>query len=184
MGYSLLYDNFIKPNFNNDDPFLIFRDGSSVSYKVFFSLSKKISQFLVVNHISKGDRVLFQLEKSIYGLAVYTACIMNGSIYVPLNDQYTLEETKYFINDSEPKFIFCSSDRAKEIEKLDLDNGILVHEMDPIDGFLKFNIDEYKELEDIQTVNPDEIISFLYTQYFNQFHHFIVYTMIFFNCFL
>jgi malonyl-CoA/methylmalonyl-CoA synthetase len=88
---------------------------------------------------------------------------MNGSIYVPLNDQYTLEETKYFINDSEPKFIFCSSDRAKEIEKLDLDNGILVHEMDPIDGFLKFNIDEYKELEDIQTVNPDEIISFLYT---------------------
>ena len=117
MGH-LLYDNFIKPHIDNEDPFLIFRDGSSISYQDFFSLSKKISKFLIINQISKGDRILFQLEKSIYGLAVYTACIMTGAIYVPLNDQYTLEETKYFINDSEPKFIFCSSNRAKEIQKL------------------------------------------------------------------
>ena len=116
MGH-LLYDNFIKPHIDNEDPFLIFRDGSSISYRDFFSLSKKISQFLIINQISKGDRVLFQLNKSIYGLVVYTACIMTGAIYVPLNDQYTLEETKYFINDSEPKFIFCSSNRAKEIQK-------------------------------------------------------------------
>ena len=118
MGHSLLYDNFIKPHINNEDPFLIFRDGSSISYQDFFSLSKKISQFFVENHITKGDRVLFQLEKSIYGLAIYSACIMTGAIYVPLNDQYTLEETKYFINDSEPKFIFCNSNRGKEIQKL------------------------------------------------------------------
>ena len=70
MGHSLLYDNFIKPHINNEDPFLIFRDGSSTSYQDFFSLSKKISQFFVENHITKGDRVLFQLEKSIYGLAI------------------------------------------------------------------------------------------------------------------
>ena len=85
---------------------------------------------------------------------------MTGAIYVPLNDQYTLEETKYFINDSEPKFIFCSTNRAKEIQKLNLKEDTSIYEMDPINGFLKFNIDEYKELEDIQTVNPDEIILF------------------------
>jgi malonyl-CoA/methylmalonyl-CoA synthetase len=163
MGRSLLFDNFIKPHIQNKDPFLIFRDGSSVSYQDFFSLSKKIAQLLKVNQISKGDRVLFQLEKSIYGIAVYTACIMTGAIFVPLNDQYTLEETKYFINDSKPKFIFCNNNRAKEIHKLNLKEDTSVYEIDPIDGFLKFNIDEYKEVEDIQTVNPDEIISFLYT---------------------
>ena len=163
MGHSLLFNNFIKPHIDNEDPFLIFRDGSSISYKDFFSLSKKISQFLIDNHISKGDRVLFQLEKSIYGLAVYTACIMTGAIYVPLNHQYTLEETKYFINDSEPKFIFCSIDRAKEIQKLNLKENLSINEIDPIDGFLKFNINEYNELENIQAVHPDEIISFLYT---------------------
>ena len=163
MGRSLLFDNFIKPHIQNKDPFLIFRDGSSVSYQDFFSLSKKIAQLLRVNQISKGDRVLFQLEKSTYGIAVYTACIMTGAIFVPLNDQYTLEETKYFINDSKPKFIFCNNNRAKEIHKLNLKEDTSVYEIDPIDGFLKFNIDEYKEVEDIQTVNPDEIISFLYT---------------------
>ena len=163
MGRSLLFDNFIKPHIQNKDPFLIFRDGSSVSYQDFFSLSKKITQLLKVNQISKGDRVLFQLEKSTYGIAVYTACIMTGAIFVPLNDQYTLEEIKYFINDSKPKFIFCNKNRAKEIHKLNLKEGTSVYEIDPIDGFLKFNIDEYKEVEDIQTVNPDEIISFLYT---------------------
>jgi len=163
MGHSLLYNNFIKPHIDNEDPFLIFRDGSSISYKDFFSISKKISRFFVENHINKGDRILFQLEKSIYGLAIYTACIMTGAIYVPLNDQYTLEETKYFILDAEPKFIFCSSNRAKEIQKLNLKEDTSIYEIDPINGFLKFNIDEYKELENIQTVNPDEIISFLYT---------------------
>ena len=163
MGHSLLFDNLIKPHILNKDPFLIFRDGSSVSYQEFFSLSKKISQFFLENHISQGDRVLFQLEKSIYGLAIYAACIMTGTIYVPLNDQYTLEETKYFINDSDPKFIFCNSNRAKEIKKLNLKKDTSIYEIDPINGFLKFNIDEFKELEDIQTVNSDEIISFLYT---------------------
>ena len=143
MGNSLLYDNFIKPHINNEDPFLIFRDGSSTSYKDFFSLSKKISQFFVENHITKGDRVLFQLEKSIYGLAIYSACIMTGAIYVPLNDQYTLEETKYFINDSEPKFIFCNTNRAKEIQKLNLKENTSIYEIDPINGFLKFNIDDF-----------------------------------------
>ena len=163
MGHSLLFDNLIKPHIQNKDPFLIFRNGSSVSYQDFFSLSKKIEQFLNENQIAKGDRVLFQLEKSIYGIAIYTACIMTGAIYVPLNDQYTLEETKYFINDSKPKFIFCNIHRAKEIQKLNLMEDTFIYEIDPINGFLKFNVDEFKELEDIQTVSPDEIISFVYT---------------------
>ena len=155
MGNNLLYNNFIKPHINNKDPFLIYRDGSSTSYQEFISLSKKISQYLVSSKVAKGDRILFQLEKSIYGLAIYAACIMTGAIYVPLNDQYTLEETKYFINDSKPKFFFCSSDRAQEIQSLDLKEDISIIEIDPFNGFLKFNLDDYNVLEDIQTVIPD-----------------------------
>ena len=163
MGNNLLYNNFIKTHINNKDPFLIYRGGSSTSYQEFISLSKKISQYLVSSQVAKGDRILFQLEKSIYGLAIYAACIMTGAIYVPLNDQYTLEETKYFIIDSKPKFFFCSSDRAQEIQSLDLKEDISIIEIDPFNGFLKFNLDDYNVLENIQTVNPDEIISFLYT---------------------
>ena len=65
MGNNLLYNNFIKPHINNKDPFLIYRDGSSTSYQEFISLSKKISQYLVSSQVAKGDRILFQLEKSI-----------------------------------------------------------------------------------------------------------------------
>lgn len=163
MGNNLLYNNFIKPHINNKDPFLIYRDGSSTSYQEFISLSKKISQYLVSSQVAKGDRILFQLEKSIYGLAVYVACIMTGAIYVPLNDQYTLEETKYFINDSKPKFVFCSSGRKNEIEKLNIVSQDSLVEIDPKIGFLKFNIEEYEELTFIQAVDINDIIAFLYT---------------------
>ena len=163
MGNNLLYNNFIKPHINNKDPFLIYRDGSFTTYKEFISLSKKISQYLVSSQVAKGDRILFQLEKSIYGLAVYVACIMTGAIYVPLNDQYTLEETKYFINDSKPKFVFCSSGRKNEIEKLNIVSQDSLVEIDPKIGFLKFNIEEYEELTFIQAVDINDIIAFLYT---------------------
>ena len=163
MGNNLLYNNLIKPHINNKDPFLIYRDGSSTSYQEFISLSKKISQYLVSSQVAKGDRILFQLEKSIYGLAVYAACIMTGAIYVPLNDQYTLEETKYFINDSKPKFVFCSSGRKNEIEKLNIVSQDSLVEIDPKIGFLKFNIEEYEELTFIQAVDINDIIAFLYT---------------------
>ena len=163
MGNNLLYNNLIKPHINNKDPFLIYRDGSSTSYQEFISLSKKISQYLVSSQVAKGDRILFQLEKSIYGLAVYVACIMTGAIYVPLNDQYTLEETKYFINDSKPKFVFCSSGRKNEIEKLNIVSQDSLVEIDPKIGFLKFNIEEYEELTFIQAVDINDIIAFLYT---------------------
>ena len=163
MGNNLLYNNFIKPHINNKDPFLIYRDGSSTSYQEFISLSKKISQYLVSSQVAKGDRILFQLEKSIYGLAVYVACIMTGAIYVPLNDQYTLEETKYFINDSKPKFVFCSLGRKNEIEKLNIVIQDSLVEIDPKIGFLKFNIEEYEELTFIQAVDINDIIAFLYT---------------------
>src|SRR6056300_2100588 len=145
MGHSLLFDNLIKPHLNNQAPFLIYKDGSLLSYQEFFSLSKKVSQFLLSQGISKGDRVLFQLEKSIYGLAVYAACIMTGAIYVPLNDQYTIEETKYFIQDSKPKIIFCNTKRKKQIEDLDIEEKLTIIETDPKEGFKGFNLDDYNQ---------------------------------------
>jgi malonyl-CoA/methylmalonyl-CoA synthetase len=163
MGHSLLFDNLIKPHLHNQDPFLIYKDGSLLSYQDFFSLSKKVSQFLLSQGVSKGDRVLFQLEKSVYGLAVYAACIMTGAIYVPINDQYTLEETKYFISDSQPKIVFCSANRKSEIDHLNIIDPNCVIETDPIKGLMQFQLQEYNEIEQIQRVNDDEIIAFLYT---------------------
>ena len=163
MGNNLLYDKFIKPQINNKDPFLIYKDGSSISYQDFFSLSKKISQYLLVQEVNKGDRILIQLEKSIYGLALYAACIMTGTIYVPLNNQYTIEETKYFINDSKPKFIFCSSKRKKEIQSLNIIQPSSVVEIESINGPTNFNLRDYEEIKSIQSVTSNEIIALLYT---------------------
>src|SRR6056300_225584 len=163
MGHSLLFDNLIKPHLHNQDPFLIYKDGSLLSYQDFFSLSKKVSQFLLSQGVAKGDRVLVQLEKSVYGLAVYAACIMTGAIYVPINDQYTLEETKYFISDSRPKIVLCSANRKSEIDHLNIINPSGVIEIDPIKGLMQFNLQEYNEIEQIQRINDDEIIAFLYT---------------------
>lgn len=57
--------------------------------------------------VRKGDRVVAQLDKSPYALALYVAVLRLGAVYVPLNADYTAEEIAYFVADAEPRLAVC-----------------------------------------------------------------------------
>lgn len=57
--------------------------------------------------LSKGDRVIVQVEKSVECLFIYFACLRAGLIYLPLNTAYLRSEVEYFVDNSEPSLVVC-----------------------------------------------------------------------------
>ena len=90
MQTNILYDQLLKPHLNNSEPFLINEDGSSLNFKDFISLAKKLSSFIKSYDLQKGDRILVQIEKCSFGLVAYAASIISGLVILPLNPSYTL----------------------------------------------------------------------------------------------
>ncbi|MBM4205972.1 MAG: AMP-binding protein [Gammaproteobacteria bacterium] len=90
-------------------------DGSSVSYASLYTRAGQYAVALRAAGLSKGDRVVVQVEKSPQTLALYLGTLQCGAIYVPLNTAYTREEVAYFLGDAEPQ-IFVHGGFAMALE--------------------------------------------------------------------
>ncbi|EFO24268.1 hypothetical protein LOAG_04219 [Loa loa] len=95
---------------------LILNDADRLTYR---DLSKKVGSMVALLHttfgLSRGDRVLSRVEKSIDSLVLYLATIRLGAVYVPLNPTFTLAETIYFVKDSDPHLFVSSNIKQDEI---------------------------------------------------------------------
>ncbi|VDO63281.1 unnamed protein product [Onchocerca flexuosa] len=84
---------------------LILSDSVRLNYE---NLSKYVGSMVALLHttygISRGDRVLSRVEKSVDSLVLYLATIRLGAIYVPLSPVHTMAETIYFV---EVSSVFC-----------------------------------------------------------------------------
>ena len=68
-------------------------------------LQDKVNQcatVLVDQGVNAGERVVVQVEKSAWNLALYLAVLKVGGVYVPLNIAYTDRELAYFVEDAQP----------------------------------------------------------------------------------
>ena len=146
-----LYSNLIEPNLNNNNTFLILDDRTEISYKDFISLSSKISHKLTNLGLKSGDHILVKSPKCKETLSLYLSSIMTGSVFFPLNSNYTLNETIYFIEDSKPSFLICESSEVESIKPI-CDNigckilslnangeGEVTNNLDSLDSFFKPN---------------------------------------------
>jgi malonyl-CoA/methylmalonyl-CoA synthetase len=70
------------------------------------------------------DRVVVQVEKSVEALALYLACLREGTVFVPLNTAYGASEVDYFLRDAEPRAFICDPRRHDEAAALCQDAGI------------------------------------------------------------
>jgi len=66
-----------------------------------------ISQFIKSQGIEPGERLVVQVPKSAFAVALYLACLRSGVIYIPLNTSYTAEEVSYFLGDATPRIFVC-----------------------------------------------------------------------------
>lgn len=90
---------------NLNKVFLQQEDGACLTYGEMDQLSARMGTVLKNHNITKGCRVLVQVEKSIDAVCLYLACLRIGAVYLPVNVAYTPKEVAYFIKDARPALL-------------------------------------------------------------------------------
>jgi len=121
-----LYDNLFGVHVKTDAPFLYLLDGQIVTYRKFLVKSAKIANTLTEMGLKPGDCVAIQVEKSPEMLNIYAACAQAGLVFLPLNPSYTVDELKYFIENSEARLIICDQKNKKDLKIIAEDLNILI----------------------------------------------------------
>ena len=96
------------------DTCLLLPDGSEVSYSNLYDEVGRYAAVLRERGCEPGDRIVVQVDKSPANLALYLAALQTGTVYVPLNAAYTLEEVAYFLGDAEPR-LFVGRATSEEL---------------------------------------------------------------------
>ncbi len=104
-----LYDRFFGKHAGKETPFLVLQDGSVISHAAFLEMTARIAHVLSQSGLQPGDRLAAQVQKSPEALALYAACVQSGTVFLPLNTAYTVDELSYFIENSGAKTVVCDA---------------------------------------------------------------------------
>jgi malonyl-CoA/methylmalonyl-CoA synthetase len=160
--YNLFEERFPK---NLTQCFIETKDGKQYSYEDLINLTSITAYSMHNAGVTKGGRVIFQVNKSPEAIFLYIACLKLGATAVPLNNSYTSSELSYFLDDIEPSLVVCDPaspiikekllDDREKINLLTLDRygkGTLIGNV---------NIEGYEGTT--ATVDEDDIACILYT---------------------
>ena len=89
-------------------PFLRLTNGQVVTFGQMLEHSARVTAWLQGCGLSRGDRIVAQLEKSPAALLLYLGCVRGGFVFVPLNTAYTAPEVAYFLSDAQPALLVAS----------------------------------------------------------------------------
>ncbi len=99
-------------------PCLIVPDGPTITYGQLYETAARMASALTEAGAKPGSRVLVQVEKSPWAVALYLACLQSGAVHVPLNPSFTPNEVGYYIDDSDPSVLVATSARAESSREL------------------------------------------------------------------
>ncbi len=102
-----LFDALFARHAGEPTPFLCRGDRATVTHGDFFATAAQVAHVLADTDIAPGDRVAVQVEKSAAALALYGACVQAGLVFLPLNTAYTVDELRYFLEDSGAVLLVC-----------------------------------------------------------------------------
>ncbi len=159
-----LYDKLFGAHAGSEQPFLISADGNTLSYDGFLRVASRFAHVLVDQGVQPGERVAVQVHKSIEALAIYTACVQTGAVFLPLNTAYTAAELEYFISDSEAKLVICDPISESEIHAIAQNNkaGLLTLSSDG-QGSLSAAAETQNDTFDAVARSLDDLAALLYT---------------------
>ena len=159
-----LYQSFFERHRNSDALLMIQEDGSHFSYGDFLDIAARFANTLLTCGVKLGDRVLLQVPKSAEALAVYAACVQSGSVMVPLNTGYTVDEVNYFVEDAKPKLVICDPKNRDGLQSICENHSAQLETLDSV-GEGSFTSLAAQQPMDFQTVERslDDLAAFLYT---------------------
>lgn len=82
-------------------------DGSQWRYAALDAQTARYANALQSLHLSPGERVAVQVDKSPQSLFLYLACLRAGLVHVPMNTAYRTAEVEHIVGDAEPGAIVC-----------------------------------------------------------------------------
>jgi len=158
-----LYDALFLPHEGSTRPFLILPDGAEVSHDDFLRLSARYAHALTGMGLRPGDRVALQLEKSPHMLAVITAAIAAGLVFLPLNTAYTAAEVGYFIKDAGAALLLVDEARAGDHAGVADDAGTRLLTLNANGSGSFAAAQSFPETFAPVARRPDDLAAFLYT---------------------
>lgn len=115
--YELLRDSFIR---YRDKKVLVFlRDGrieSTLSYSDIDIESNKMANLLLSRGITKGDRIILFMPKSVFFIISHIAIQKIGGIGVPLNPGFKPSEIAYFVEDADSRFAIVGTEQVEILD--------------------------------------------------------------------
>ncbi len=129
-----------------------------LSYPEFVKKVFRLSNYLLENGVTKGDRAATFSHNHIDTVVLYFACWAIGAVAVPVNVSEEAMRVKYIIENSNSKFIFT---RERHLEKL---NKTEFSENVSIVNFDNFSFDTFPDKLDLNyTVDKEDECLIVYT---------------------
>jgi malonyl-CoA/methylmalonyl-CoA synthetase len=151
-----------------DDPAALFLDGTDGRQLCYGEVAQRSGRMLGLlqrSGVSKGDRVVVQVDKSIEAVLLYLACLRAGAIYIPLNTAYTPNEVGYFLQDAAPRLFVCTPAGKDALAGVARSAGVpeLLTLGSAGDGEVSEALESVAESEQIVDMASNELAAILYT---------------------
>ena len=159
-----LFDALFRRHQESNKDFILFADGTRLSYRSFSEKTQKYAAIFDGLGIKKGDRVAFQLAKSVACLNIVAAAIQMGYIFLPLNPDYTTEEVLFFLKDSGARLFIgeegnkATINAAKGLPHIEVQTVTIDGE-----GSLNSLENESSKFSKVMQCNENDIAALLYT---------------------
>ncbi len=105
------------------------RNGKAETQLTYARLAQDIHRFtnyLSLYHLTKGDRVILMLEKSVISIIAHFALLKLGVIAVPMNPGFKENELNYLFKDAKPRLIIIDSNHKERVHPIYPDTDFLV----------------------------------------------------------
>ncbi|QBF30233.1 malonyl-CoA synthase [Thalassococcus sp. S3] len=159
-----LYDTLFGRYAGKTTVFLQMVDGTTITHAAFLETAGRFANLLAHLEIAPGDRVAAQVAKSPQALALYTACVQAGVVFLPLNTAYTADEVSYFVENSGARLLVCDPASVNDLQGVADACGAGLQTMSA-DGGGSFASAAAGLPADFATVDrsDDDLAAFLYT---------------------
>ncbi len=99
------------------DPERVWIEGGA-TYAGLLEETGRLARALLSLGLTKGDRLLLQVQKCEAVLSLYLACLRTGVVFLPVNPGYTVAETAHFLADAEPALAVADPERVAGLAAL------------------------------------------------------------------
>jgi len=135
--------------------------GETCSFSELDDLAGRFAGYLIENGVTRGDRVMAQVDKSLGAVGLYLGTLRAGAVFVPLNVSYTPAEVEFFLGDATPKVFVCRPGAAERFvaaaDRVTVEMGAA-----PDDGLWREVLDA-RAFDGIDDVDGEDLAAILYT---------------------